>query len=197
MALDISKLNITVFDLEIKEVIGQNGIGWKSYDKMGISVGCSYNFLRREYKIYMDDNLDELAELIASSQLVSGFNTMGFDIPLLEATLKAQVRKDNHYDILQYSREAHGSGPFKRGFKLDNHLAGTFGKDSMKTANGEQAPVWWQEGKIGRVASYCLDDVTREARLFKRLWETGRLTLDTHGEIVFKTIPQAVFGRVA
>lgn len=38
--MNIHDHNIVVWDLEIREPIA-NGIGWRDYDKMGISVGCS------------------------------------------------------------------------------------------------------------------------------------------------------------
>lgn len=188
--LDLKKVDVVVYDLEIKEEIGKNGIGWKDYDKMGISVGCCYSFLKKEYKVFLDDNIEELGEQLDKAELAVGFNIFGFDDPLLEATLKRPIKKDHHYDMLWHSRKSHGGGDFVKGFKLDNHLAGTFGIEFMKTGNGADAPVWYKQGKLGKVISYCLDDVKREAMLFQYIWNTGKVILDSFGEVPIKITPQ-------
>jgi DEAD/DEAH box helicase domain-containing protein len=193
---DLRGLNITVFDCEVKEVPGENGIGWRDYAKLGVSVACAFDFRTLEYRVYMDDNLPDLAEQLEQADMVVGFNTLGFDVPLLEGVLNQELRKDHHYDLLAHSRKALGKGAMPKGCKLDNHLLGTFGKDSMKTADGVQAPRWWKEGSYGRLISYCLDDVKREARLFKFAWDHGHVKTDTHGIHTLKERPQDIFARL-
>jgi hypothetical protein len=85
MNLPEIKNNIVVFDLEIKAVIDKVNVGWKDYHKMGVSVGCAYNYLTDDYSVYCDDNLLDLVEMINKCELLTGFNIIGFDIPLLEA----------------------------------------------------------------------------------------------------------------
>ena len=187
--MDLKGRNIVVFDLEIKNEI-KDGVSWKDFGKMGISVGCSFNFATNDYKVFMDDNIHELAEDLDKAELAVGFNTLGFDVPLLENIACLKLIKDHHYDILFHSRKAHGGGSFVKGFKLDNHLAGTFGKEWMKTGNGAMAPVWYQEKRMGKLITYCLDDVKREAKLFKYLWENGSVKLDSYGELKFLKKPQ-------
>ena len=200
--MDLRGLDIIVIDAEIKEEIGKNGIGWKDYDKMGVSVACAFSFKTLEYSVYMDDNLDELAEKIQQSDLVVGFNHVPFDIPLLEAQLRCELRKDNSWDILEHSRRAigwrpgPGGGKMPHGCKLDNHLAGTFGKDFMKTGHGSEAPLMWQRREIGRLITYCLDDVKREARLFKYAWDNGIVKTDTHGVHTLLENPRDFFNRL-
>ncbi len=187
--------DILIFDLEIKNPIA-GSIGWKSFDRMGVSVGVSYSTKRDEYKVYLDDNLEDLHYALEKCEMVVGFNTLGFDVSLLEATVNKKMRLHHHYDILKESRHSHGSGNFTPGFKLDNHLAGTFGIDFLKTAHGAQAPIWYQEKKMGQLISYCVDDVKREAALFKYLWETGTVKLDSHGTIKIKRTPQEYFESI-
>lgn len=83
------------------------------------------------------------------------------------------------------------------GCKLDNHLAGTFGREFMKTGAGAEAPVWWQQRRLGRLVSYCIDDVKREARLFKYAWDHGFVKTDTHGVHQLKTHPREHLRGVA
>lgn len=196
----LSGRNIVVFDLEIKNVIGQNGVTWDTLDQMGISVGCLFDFKTLEYQVYMDDNLTELGERINQADLVVGFNILSFDLPLLSATLLHPSQEQPFrirpnlavYDILYWSRVSVGWNPddplsrFPSGLKLDDHLLGTFGPALMKTADGAQAPVFYQEKKLGRLISYCLADVNREAKLFKHIWGGLPVRTKTHGEKILK-----------
>lgn len=195
--------NIVVFDLEIKNEIGKNGVTWETFERMGISVGCSFSFQTMDYKAYMDDNLGELADQLNRAELVVGFNILGFDLPLLRAELKNQKLEQQIrpglpvYDMLEHSRLAAGwkpHQPYPKGLRLDNHLAGTFGRDMMKTEAGADAPVFWQQKKLGRLVSYCLADVRREAALFRRAWDTGVFRTDTHGEKSIHLRPQDLLG---
>jgi hypothetical protein len=177
--------NIVVYDLEIKEPI-EGQVTWNRHDLMGISVGVAYHYLTGEFKVFMDDNIEELPELLNQADIVSGFNIIGFDNPLVNATCTKNKyqRTDNCYDLLIESRKAHGwtpAKPFPKGMRLDDHLEGTFGKQFMKTADGAEAPKMWKRGEFGRLISYCIDDVKRECMLFEHVWHGRPVTTALHG----------------
>lgn len=178
--------NIVVFDLEIKELIAPP-ITWNDHDKMGISVGVAYTFRTSEFMVFMDDNLHELVDLLNQADLVTGFNIEGFDIPLLNATPNktgVKFTSPRVYDLLFYSRLSTGWRPdlrFPSGLRLDDHLRGTFGEDFMKTADGAEAPAMWKRGDLGRLVSYCVADVRREAELFKHVWHGHPVRTQAHG----------------
>lgn len=171
-ACDLAGQNIVVFDLEIKNVIDpKQGIGWTDYGKMGISVGVLFCFRTMDYQVYMDDNLEELAARLNEADLISGFNINRFDIPLLKASVKTPLKETLPlYDLLVESRKAAGAGAAPKGMKLDDHLEQTFGQSEMKTAHGSEAPLYYQQGKLGKLVSYCIADVKREAKLFRHVW---------------------------
>lgn len=167
--------NIVVYDLEIKKTIEQCSKGWNSHDEMGISVGCAFDYRTMRYRVFMDDNLQELADRLNEPQtLVVAFNHIGFDNKLLRATgynLKPDSELNN-YDMLLVSRKGAGvNSQFIKGFRLDDHLEVL--KFPMKTANGALAPVWWQEKRAGAVVDYCLADVSVERMLFEDMWVNG------------------------
>ncbi len=179
--------NIVVWDAEIKATIGVNGVGWGDKDKMGISVAVAFDFRSMDYLIFMDDNLKKLAERLNEADLVVGFNIDDFDMPLLNATIPGHLRSDvRTYDLLKYSRMTTGWMPgsraFPRGLKLDDHLEGTFGRDGMKTANGSEAPIMWQEKRLGELITYCTRDTKCEAKLFQHVWAGKPVKTATHGE---------------
>jgi len=169
--------NIIVYDLEIKEPI-EGPVTWDRHDLMGISVGVAYHYLTGEFKVYMDDNIPELAAHLHQAEIISGFNIISFDNRLLDATIGAKgdlerVLNLKSYDLLVESRKASGWTPakqFPKSMRLDDHLKETFGPDWVKTASGGEAPLMWKNRELGRLVSYCIDDVKRECMLFEHVW---------------------------
>lgn len=178
---------IIVYDLEIKEPI-EGPITWDRKDLMGISVGVAYHYLTGEFKVYMDDNIALLAAELHEAELISGFNIIGFDNPLLDATIAAKgeltrVLNLKSYDLLVESRKASGWTPakqFPKAMKLDDHLKCTFGPQYMKTAAGSEAPLMYKAGDIGALVSYCIDDVRRECWLFEHAWAGKPVSTPLH-----------------
>lgn len=175
VAFDLKGKNIIVYDLEIKKTIEQCAKGWDGHDEMGISVGCMFDYRELRYRVFLDDNISELADRInEDGTLVVAFNHVGFDNKLLRAS-GHNIKPDSelrNYDMLLVSR--HGAGvvdKYQKGFKLDQHLQAL--KLPMKTGDGAMAPIWWQEGKIGKVIDYCLNDVTQERALFEYFYVHG------------------------
>lgn len=183
--MNLHEQNITVFDCEIQNEVDGKIIGWKNYDKMGHAVSASYNFKSGNYKIYFNDNLDELADDLHSSDLVTGFNIKGFDIPLLNGTAelikKISLDEKKIYDMLEESRKSVGNF-FAKGLKLDNHLESMFGAGGMKSGHGANAPKLWQDKKLGSLCSYVLRDVNREKALFEHIWQHGWVNTAMHGQ---------------
>ncbi|AFC22526.1 putative exonuclease [Bdellovibrio phage phi1422] len=177
---DLMGRNIVVFDAEIKNEIDQKNIGWKDFDKMGISVACAFDYRSYEFGVYLDDNMGTLTDrLNEPGTLVVAFNQKGFDNPLLRKdsllVASGKVLKPDtdliQYDMLEESRKGSGGGNFAKGHKLDDHL-NAMGLP-MKTDCGSQAPVMWQKGQYGQCITYCLGDVAREKMLFDRVYLGG------------------------
>lgn len=161
--------NIIVYDLEIKNVIDGKEVKWSTPEKMGISVGCAFDYRDYKYRVFMDDNMQELVDRMNEpSTVIVAFNHIQFDNNLLRKSgydLKPDSELLNYDMMLVSKKGANTTNPFHKGFRLDDHLKHL--KLPMKTANGAMAPVWWQEGKIGTVIDYCLNDVTQEKSLFE------------------------------
>lgn len=183
----MSKKNIVVYDLEIENVIDGKNVTWSTYDKMGLSTGCLYDYKTDDYSVYFKDDIPSLCERLNNADLVVGFNTTGFDNNLLRA-LGGNLKPDSelkNFDMLFHSRAAVGWVPGARyptGMKLDNHLEATFGLEFMKTGHGEDAPKMWQEKKFGQVISYCLADVKREKMLFEQIVNKQWVETAAHGK---------------
>lgn len=166
--------NIIVYDLEIKKTIEQCSRGWASLDEMGISVGCLYDYRDDSNHVYMDDNIGQLINRLSENGTwIVAFNHIQFDNALLRATIRdprKTLPEDSqlkNYDMLIESRKAAGAVGRIPGFKLDDHLEAL--RLPLKTANGAMAPIMYQQGKIGELIDYCLNDVRQERRLFEHI----------------------------
>lgn len=184
--------NIVVYDLEIKKPIEQCSNGWKSLDEMGISVGCSYDYRDNRYRVFMDDNIQELVDRLNEPEtLIVAFNHIGFDNKLLRATgynLKPDTELNN-YDIMLISKKGAGCGnEFIKGFKLDDHLKAC--DLPLKTGNGEIAPRLWQEKKLGSLIDYCLNDVILEKSLFDFMINSGQLACEYKKDFYSIELPE-------
>ncbi len=175
---DLFGKNVVVYDLEIKKKIEDCSNGWDSHDEMGISVGCAFDYRASRYRVFMDDNVEELVErLNEPGTLVVAFNHLNFDNKLLRATCKTALKPDaelRNYDMMVESKAGAGAaaGNYHKGFRLDDHLK-ALGLP-MKTGDGASAPIWWQEGKVGKVIDYCMNDVTQERALFEHMYVHGK-----------------------
>lgn len=188
---DLIGKNIVVYDLEIKKPIEECTYGWKSLNEMGISVGCAFDYRINRYRVFMDDNLQELvSRLNEPNTLIVAFNHVGFDNKLLRETgygLKGD-NELNNYDMLLISRAgAKSESVYSKGFKLDDHLRAC--GLPMKTGSGELAPKLWKENKIGSVVDYCLNDVTQEKNLFEYIMKTGKMACAYRGDYYEVDLP--------
>jgi len=196
--MELQGQNIIVFDCEIKHEIDGKIVTWATHHKMGVSVAVAHHYKTGDTKVYLDDNLTDLYTELNAADMVVGFNTLGFDVPLLNATrthshtgeeiIRPDVKLNNHYDMLYWSRRATGwntSGRFPSGLKLDEHLKHMFCIE--KTEDGADAPKFYQGGKMGRLISYCIADVARERKLFEHIWDFGFVSTATHGKRIIQS----------
>jgi len=174
-------MNAIIYDCEIVNAIpNKDGSqmehiqycgGWKDFGNMGISVIGVYDYVEDRARVFCEDNFAEFSTLFHARELAVGFNNIPFDDKLIEATagLTAFCQKTTRYDLLREVWVAAGLGPdfnFKThgGFGLDAVCEANFG--TKKSGSGAFAPVLWQQGKIGEVIDYCLNDVRLTKQLF-------------------------------
>lgn len=178
-----------VVDVEIKKAILSRGEmpipdieycdGWRSFDTMGISCVCTYETNTHLSRCFLEEDLGDLAVYLHGKP-TAGFNTRRFDLPLLHEhgiSIRRDVEDNLHYDMLEMIWIALGLNPDKFYFKthggwsLDAVCRATLG--ISKTGNGALAPVWWQQGRRGKVIDYCLNDVWMEGQLLLHIIDGG------------------------
>jgi hypothetical protein len=173
-----------IIDVEIKKaILGRNDLpipgieycgGWRDFEGMGIACVCTYDINTGLSRVFCFDDEDQkyAFENYISGKRTAGFNTRRFDNTLLHHHgVDVEKIGGEHYDILEEIWVALGLNPDKfnpkthGGWGLDAVCQATLG--IAKTGNGALAPIWWQQGKRGKVIDYCLNDCNIEGRLLQ------------------------------
>lgn len=144
--------DIVYFDLETRRTANDVG-GWGNKHLMGISIAVTYSTKLGEYRIYEEDETNELINQLVRADLVVGFNHISFDYEVLLGhtifDFRDQVRS---LDLLVELEKKLGHR-----LKLEAVAAASLG--TGKTADGLEAIRWWQQGKLAEIAEYCAFDV--------------------------------------
>ena len=159
------------FDLETRE--NPAVVGWRNYEKQGISFACAYLDWVDEYHLYTEDDLVLLIASMCDADVITGFNILNFDFPLLQATCARNGVRilegwdsfiAKSYDPMTDICEALGV-KIPKGWNLDNIAKSNL--TVCKNGDGAKAPGLYQSGQWGRLGSYVIQDVKTETHLFR------------------------------
>lgn len=128
-----------------------------------------------QYRAYTVPELPELWPLIERADLLIGFNSDHFDIPILNRYYAGDLTSIHSIDLLAEIKNVLG-----RRIKLDSVAKATLGK--KKSGHGLDAVRWWQEGKFEKVKKYCLDDVRITKEIYDYAREHKKLRYDDFGQ---------------
>ncbi len=147
-----------VFDIETKNTFQEAGTS----DPAGLDLSLVgvYDYETDAYTSYLENELPKLWPLIEKADLLIGYNSDHFDIPLLNKYYPGDLTKIQSLDLLKEIKTNFG-----RRVKLDSVALGTFNKG--KIGHGLEAITWWRSGEIEKIRKYCLDDV----KITKELYE--------------------------
>ena len=143
--------NIVYFDLETQKAAEEVG-GWSHISKMGMSVGVTFGTARGDYKIYGEQQVNDLIADLQRADLVVGFNNLRFDYEVLHGYTSFDLRQLPTLDMMVELQNT-----LNHRLSLDSIATATFGGE--KTAEGLQAIRWYNEGRLAEIAEYCCYDV--------------------------------------
>lgn len=147
-----------VLDIETQNFFREVGVN--DPRALSISVVGIYDYFTDSYSSYLERELAKLWPVLERTDLIIGFNSDHFDIPLLNKYYPGDLSKINSLDLLNEVKLATG----KR-IGLGYIARATLNKG--KIGNGMEAVTWWKQGEIDKIRRYCLDDV----KLTKELYE--------------------------
>ena len=154
--------NIVYFDLETQRSANDVG-GWDKKSNMLMSVGVTFSTKRGGYRIYTEDDVEELIDELLGAELVVGYNHIHFDYEVLMGYTILDLKEQTCNLDMMLDLEAQ----LEHRPKLEAVASACLGEG--KIAVGTDAIKWWREGKYREVAEYCCYDV----KVTKEVYEYG------------------------
>ncbi|MFZ1987574.1 MAG: ribonuclease H-like domain-containing protein [Minisyncoccia bacterium] len=148
-------MRVITFDIETKAVSLVRGR--LDVNELELTVVGIHDSETDTYSSYLKEELPQLWPIIEHTDLLIGYNSDSFDIPLLNRYYPGDLTQIRSLDLMSEVQKTLG-----RRLRLDSIARATLGRG--KSGDGLKAGTWWEEGRIDKVREYCLDDVrlTRE-----------------------------------
>lgn len=144
-----------VFDIETYGDI-------RKKSELKVTMVSLYKYDTDSYHSFNEHQLGELWPVLEKATLLIGYNSKGFDVPILNNYYAGDLSIIPHCDILERIRESAG----KR-YKLDDIAKATL--QISKSADGLAAIKWYEEGEIEKIREYCEQDV----KVTKEVYDFG------------------------
>jgi DEAD/DEAH box helicase domain-containing protein len=147
-----------VFDIETSNVF--QDVASNDPVALDMSVCCIYDYETDKYSSYTKETLNEMWPIFEKADMIIGYNSDHFDIPILNKYYSGDLTKIKSLDLLKEIKNSLG-----RRIKLDSVAEATLGRN--KIGHGLEAIVWWRNGEKDKVIKYCTEDV----RITKDVYE--------------------------
>ncbi len=147
------------FDIETIGDFRSNG----DFSNLQAVMTCIHDSETDQYSSFLEDELPKLWPIFERADVLIGYNSDHFDIPILNKYYPGDLTKLKSLDLLKEVRNVLG-----RRLKLDNLAEATLGK--KKSGNGLESVQWWKNGEVEKVRQYCIDDV----RITKELYDYAK-----------------------
>jgi len=161
------------FDIETRNVFAD--VGKNDPSLLDISIVGIHDSETDEYSSYLQEDLPKLWPILERADMLIGFNSDHFDIPLLNKYYPGDLTKIKSLDILREIQKSYG-----RRMKLDQLAEGTLGK--KKSGHGLDAIQWWKAGDIEKIRKYCIDDVKITKEIYDYARANNKLTFKEGGK---------------
>lgn len=160
-----------VFDIETRNLFSE--VGRADPALLDLSLIGVYDSETHSYSSYLQEELPQLWPLIEKADMLIGYNSDHFDLPILNKYYPGDLMQIKSLDLLREIKNVTG----KR-LRLDAVAQGTLG--TQKSGSGFKAIEWWKKGQIDLLRKYCLDDV----RITKELYDYAR----AHNTLKYKDL---------
>ena len=130
---------------------------------LDLAVVCIHDSETDSFTCFTQEELPSLWPILERSDLIIGYNSDHFDIPILNKYYAGDLTRIKSVDLMKEVKEVLG-----RRLKLDNIAQATLG--CKKSGSGLQSIAWWQSGEYDKVKQYCTDDV----RITRDLYDYAR-----------------------
>lgn len=163
-----------IFDCETSNIF--TDVGSSEARDLDLSVICIYDSETEKYSSFFQEELKDLWPILEKADILIGYNSDHFDIPLLNKYYSGDLSKIKSLDLLKEIKNSLG-----RRLKLDTIAEATLGIN--KSGNGLEAVTWWKQGEKEKVKKYCLDDVRITKEIYEYALKNGILKYKDMGVI--------------
>lgn len=157
-----------VFDIETKNTFADVG-GKHNLKNLDVSVVCAYSYNEDKYLTFWEKELEKLGSLFQNAQLLIGFSSNRFDIPVLDKYFGFSLEAVPSLDLLDEIELQIGSR-----VSLDILAKANLGGVG-KTSHGLEAIRFYEEGNLKALEEYCLNDVKITKDLYDLASKRGYL----------------------
>lgn len=154
----------------------ENGWALLREGKGGASAICLYDSQEKWCYTYDDHSVNAAAKHLETADLIVGFRSEAFDVPVVEGLVGRKLRIKQHYDIyveIARANAERGVVGGKGDFTLSAVSKRNIGRG--KIDHGSNAKMLASTGRFGQLFNYCLDDVHLTYNLFARICRDGGL----------------------
>jgi DEAD/DEAH box helicase domain-containing protein len=167
-------MRVITFDIETANWITDTGSNDPA--SLTLAIVCTHDSQTGEYASYLESELPQLWPILERTDVLVGYNSDHFDIPLLNKYYPGDLTRIKSLDIMKEVQSSIG-----RRLKLDMLADGTLNQKKLGGKNG-QSLIWWRAGEIAKVREYCIKDVELTKKLFDYALEHGILSYKELGK---------------
>lgn len=167
-------MRIITFDIETANWLDETGSS--DITSLDIAIVCTHDSLDNSYASYLVPELPRLWPILERTDILVGYNSDHFDIPLLNKYYPGDLTRIKSLDLMKEVQMVGG-----RRLKLDSLAEGTLG--TKKSAHGSQSLKWWRAGEVEKVRDYCIKDVEITRGIFDYAMEKGGIKYKELGKI--------------
>ncbi len=159
-------MRVITFDIETSNILP--ALSRSDLSRLDISVVAIHDSETNEYSSYTKEEFPVLWSIIEHAEMLVGFNSDMFDIPILNRYYPGNLAAIKSLDLMVEVQKVLG-----RRIRLQSLAEATLGR--AKSGDGLKAVEWWAQGLEDKVREYCIEDVRITRELFDYALKKGIL----------------------
>jgi DEAD/DEAH box helicase domain-containing protein len=154
------------FDIETANTLP--ALARSDLSRLELAVVAIHDSETGEFSSYTKEELPQLWPILERADVLIGFNSDFFDIPILNRYYPGDLTSIRSIDLLQEVHKVLG-----RRIRLQSLAEATLNRG--KSGHGLESVEWWQQGLVDKVRQYCIEDVRITREIFDYALEHGKL----------------------
>lgn len=186
-------MDTIVFDIETQNFFTDPDVGWDNFAALKISVVGAYSYVRDEYLVFEEGEMEKLAKLFSSAKRLVGFSMNRYDVPVLNhyfqklGSAAPNLWEKERTDLLEEIEMAAGQ-------RVSLGQLAELNLGVKKTRHGSEAIGLYRDGKMDELKEYCLNDVKITKELYDLYQKQNYFLMPDKktGEIVRVTLAKSL-----